>query len=62
MVHSLVQWLDQFAAGSEDLQLIVFRRTHHDPWVVLIPVEVADTVGEATVHEQSRALSVCLYV
>jgi hypothetical protein len=32
--------------------LVVFGRSNHDPWIVLVPVKVADTVGEAAVHEQ----------
>tara|TARA_R110002003_G_scaffold175_2_gene14157 strand:+ start:26564 stop:26734 length:171 start_codon:yes stop_codon:yes gene_type:complete len=52
MVHGLVQWLDELARWAEDLELVVFGRAHHDPGIVLVPVEVADAVGEATVHEE----------
>lgn len=51
MVDTLLQWLHEFAARSEDLQLVVFGGTHHDPRIVFVPVKVADTVCEAAVHE-----------
>ena len=53
MVHSLVKRLDKFARRAEDLQLVVLGSTHHKPRVVLVPVKVADSVGESTMHEQS---------
>ena len=59
MIDSLLEWLDQFPTGAEDLQLVVLGRTDHDPWIILIEIEVADAVGEATVHEQSAYVSKC---
>lgn len=55
MVYSLLDWLNEFARGTEDLQLVVLCSAHHEPWIVLVPVKVADSVREATVHEQSVA-------
>jgi hypothetical protein len=57
MVDSLVEWLDKLAARTEDLQLIVFCCAHHHPWVILVPVEVANAVGETTVHEEPTEVS-----
>lgn len=59
MVHSLLQWLNKFARGTENLQLVVLSSAHHKPRVVLVPVKVANSVSEATVHEQAI---VCQYV
>ena len=53
MIHSLLEGLDEFARGTEDLELVVFGRAHHEPGVVLVPVKVADAVREATVHEEA---------
>ena len=53
MVDRLLERLDELAGWAEDLQLVVFCRAHHDPRVVLVPVEVADAVREAAVHEES---------
>jgi hypothetical protein len=58
MIDSLVQWLDKFATRPEYLQLVVFGCAHHNPGIVLVPVKVADAVGEATVHEQAEDLLV----
>ena len=60
VVYRLLEWLDEFARGPEDLQLVVLGSAHHEPGVVLVPVKVADAVGEATVHEQSVIVSVML--
>ena len=57
MVHSLLERLDEFARGPEDLELVVFGRAHHEPGVILVPVKVTDAVSKATVHEQSVAVS-----
>jgi hypothetical protein len=54
VVHSLVKWLDKLATGTENLQLIVFGGAHHDPGVVLVPVKIANAVGEASMHEKSK--------
>jgi hypothetical protein len=51
-VDSLVQWLDEFATWPENLQLIVFGCSNHNPGIVFVPVKVADAVGKATVHKQ----------
>jgi hypothetical protein len=54
MIDSLVQWLDKFATRPEDLQLVIFGCSNHNPGVILVPIEVADTVGEAAVHKQPK--------
>ena len=51
VVDCLGQWLDKLASRTENLQLVVLGGAHHQPGVVLVPVKVADTVGEATMHE-----------
>jgi hypothetical protein len=58
VIDCLGQWLDKLAGRTEDLQLVVLGGTHHQPGVVLVPVKVADAVGEATVHEQAEDLLV----
>jgi hypothetical protein len=58
MIYTLLYWLNEFARGAEYLHLVVFGGGHHDPGVVLVPVEIADAVGEAAVHEESRMVSV----
>ena len=58
MIDTLLQWLDELACSSEDLELVVFGGAEHDPWIVLVPVEVADAIREATVHEQPNNVSV----
>lgn len=57
-VGILVDGLDEFAGGAEDLHLVVFGRGKHEPGVVLVPVEVADAVCEAAVHEETGILLV----
>jgi hypothetical protein len=52
MIDALLERLDEFARGAEDLQLVVFGGGEHDPGVVLVPVEVGDGVCEAAVHEE----------
>jgi hypothetical protein len=52
MIDSLVQWLDKFATWAENLQLVVFGCSDHNPGVVLVPIEIANAVGEATMHEE----------
>jgi hypothetical protein len=54
MVHSLLQRLNKFARRAEDLQLVVLGSAHHKPGIILVPVKVADSVGEATMHEQTK--------
>lgn len=53
MVGRLGEGFDEFASGTEDLHLVVFSGTNHDPGVVLVPVETRDAIGEATVHEET---------
>ena len=57
MIYTLLNWLNEFARGAEDLHLVVLGGGHHNPGVVLVPVEIADAVGEAAVHEQPRLVS-----
>lgn len=52
MVDVFLEWLNEFASWTEDLELVVFSGAHHDPGVVFVPVEIADAVGEAAVHEE----------
>ena len=52
MIYRLLERFDELATRAENLHLIVFGGGHHDPGVVLVPVEVADAVGEAAVHEE----------
>jgi hypothetical protein len=54
MVHSLLQRLNKFARRAEDLQLVVLGSAHHKPGIILVPVKVADSVGKATMHEQTN--------
>jgi hypothetical protein len=58
MIHSFLRNIDETVRWPEDLQLIVFCRSKHDPWIVLVPVEVANAICESTVHEQPNSLSV----
>lgn len=57
MVDSLLDGLDELACWTEDLQLVVFGCAHHDPRIVLVPVEVADSVCETAVHVESSGVS-----
>lgn len=46
------QLLDQLTAGAPYLDEVVLSSADHNPRVVPVEGEVADTVGVATVHEQ----------
>jgi hypothetical protein len=58
MIDAFLKGLDELACGTEDLQLVVFSGGEHDPFIVLVPVEVGDGVCEAAVHEESTSRSV----
>lgn len=62
MADALLEWFDEFACGTEYLQLVVFRSGEHNPGVVLIPIEVGDGICEAAVHEEPVSLSVENYI
>lgn len=53
MISVLFERFDEFAAWAENLQLVVLGSTQHDPGIVLVPIEVADTISKATVHEEA---------
>jgi hypothetical protein len=57
VIHALLERLNRFARGTEDLHLVVVGDGHHDPGVILVPVEVADAISEASVHEKSGVIS-----
>lgn len=60
MVNAFLEWLNEFARGTEYLKLVVLSSAHHEPGIVLIPVKVTDAIGEATVHEESVRVSIFL--
>jgi hypothetical protein len=58
MIDAFFKGLDELACGPEDLQLVVFSGGEHNPFIVLVPVEIGDRVCESAVHEESISLSV----
>jgi hypothetical protein len=58
VIHALLERLNRFARGTKDLHLVVVGDGHHDPGVILVPVEVADAISEASVHKKSGLVSV----